>query len=55
MTKAFAAVLIVTFGFGLAACRNAAESQVTYYYGSGGSYTTGVYDNPALYQVPGDK
>jgi len=55
MTKSLAAILIVTFAVGLAACRNVEEPQVTYYYGSGGSYTTGVYDDPALYQVPGNK
>ena len=55
MTKLLAAILIVTLGFGLAARRDAEEPQVTYYYGSSGPYTTGVYDNPAWYQVPGDK
>ena len=45
---------MVALTFGLAACRGAEEPQITHWYGTG-SFTTGVYEDPYWYQVPGDK
>ena len=51
--KPLAAILLVALGFALAACRGAEEPQITHWYGTGGSYTTGVYEDPAHYWSPG--
>ena len=51
MSRVRFTAVIIAFGIILAACRGAEQPQTTYWYGTG-SYTTGVYDNPAWYQVP---
>lgn len=48
-TRVVAVVLAAALA--LAACRGAEQPQVTYWYGTG-SYTTGVYDDPAWYHTP---
>lgn len=53
MSRVRFAIVAVVLGIMLAACRGAEQPQITYWYGTGGSYTTGIYSNPALYQAPG--
>ncbi len=52
MTKPRLAIFIVAFSLALAACRGAEQPQITHWYGTG-SYTTGVYQDPTWYQLPG--
>jgi hypothetical protein len=54
MAKPSLATLIVALSLALAACRGAEEPQITHWYG-GTAVTTGVYEDPSWYQVPGDR
>ncbi|MDE2228610.1 MAG: hypothetical protein KGL11_06170 [Alphaproteobacteria bacterium] len=54
MVKSSFLAVAIALSILLAACRGAEQPQVTHWYGTG-SYTTGVYEDPTWYQVPGDK
>ncbi|GEM_PF-3285918 len=47
--------LAAALGLLLVACRGTETPQITHWYGTGGSYTTGVYDDPSWYQGPGGR
>ena len=54
MSETRFAVIALAAALALAACRGAETPMVTNWYG-GTPVTTSVYDDPAWYQIPGDK